>query len=783
MRSSLIIALKKIEKRKIQNLLIGIIVASSALLLSTGIGVMLSMNKPIDKMFAEAKSSHDVFIFNQKYYDSVKIENWWKSQPEVDGVQIYNQLTLGPDIKVNGSKLTNAYNFLSEVPENKGDIDNFKMLQGNETKSPGENEVWVNTGFADMYKVKPGDTLSIGDRNYKISGILVDTQFSSLMMGTQRFWVKQGELQKYQEYKADPGYVLSIRYKNPSSSDALWHRFEKYLNGPLIGSTAKYSDIYNCYTTVLKFTGVFMVFFSIITIITAVCIIRFVISNSIYNDYKNIGIYKALGFSSKDINLIYVLQYSIISFAAAILGILCSKFTIDKMIASNLKTIGMDSISSSYAAPFAITFIMIISVVIITSLLCTHKTDAIKPVEAMKENILTRRIPARSALNSKLFNMFPPSVAVGIRGIMNNKRSAAVVFITILITLFSGLSGVNLLHTTDSIGRNLGYWGFDNSMVEIKANDKNDAFMNKLEQDIKSDSRVKSYSTFNFDMDTSFVNKKGDIEKFITSQVIGDRAASVGFTDMEGRDPQRDDEISVSINTAKANNIHIGDYMVVYIKDKKYDLLVVGIYQSLNNLGRGVRLYEGTVKEADPDYMYSILLDLKDKNGIKSYINDMKDRFGEKISIAERQGEFDDQISMMNSGSLASVMMIIVIMLSICFLNIFNIVLMNINQERKNYGIYKAIGMTSGQIRNSIAMRISLIFVIALVFALPLTLKVTPALMSLIFINVGIARYPVSISIPHMILIAVICFAFSVLSGLSASRIITKIKLRSLIEE
>lgn len=783
MRSSLMIALKKIKRRKIQNLLIGIIIASSALLLSTGIGIMLSMNKPIDTMFADAKSSHDILVFSSKYYEAGKLQSFWKSQNEVDKTQLYKQLTLGPDIKVNGKKISNQYNFLAEVPENKGDIDNFKMIQGNETKYPKENEIWVNSGFANENKIKLGDALSIDSKRYKISGILVDTQFSSLMMGTERFWVKPGELQNYTAYKANPAYALSIRYKNPSSSDTVWHRFDKYLNAPLVGSSIKYSDIYSSYATILKYTGVFMVFFSIIILITTVCIIRFIISNSIYNDYKNIGIYKALGFSSGDINLIYVLQYSIISIISAIIGILLSKFTIDKIITSNLKIIGMNAINMSYTIPFVCTSIAVISVVMITSLLCTRKTSRIKPVEAIKEDISSSNMPRNGILSSKMFNVFPPSAAIAIKGIINKKKSALVIFITMLITIFTGLSGVNLLHTTDSIGRNLGYWGFDNSMVDIKFNSSEDVLIKKIEQDVKEDSRVKSCTTFNFYDNTSYINKNGDIEKFTVSQVLGDDAKKLGFVDMEGRDPEKNDEVSVSVNTARNNNIHAGDYMQVYIKDKKYSLLVVGIYQSLNNLGKGIRLYEGTVKEADPDYVHSILLDLKDKNGINSYIKDMKAKYGGKIDIADRQNEFDDQISMMTSSSAVSVFMIIAIMLSICFLNIFNIVLMNINEERKSLGIYKAIGMTSGQLRNSIVIRILLIFIPAFICALPLTLKATPALMSLIFINVGIAKYPISVSVSHMILIALICFVFSILSAYAASKIVTNIKLRSLIEE
>lgn len=784
MRSSLIIAIEKIKKRKIQNLLIGIIIASSALLLSTSIGIMLSMNKPIDTMFADAKSSHDMAIFSTKNYDADKLRKWWDSQGEVDKTQLYKHLSLGPDIKVNGKKLSNKYFFLCELPENKGDIDNFKMVQGNETKYPGSNEVWVNTGFANLNKIKLGDTLSINGKGYKISGILVDTQCSSIMMGIERFWVKPGELNNYPEYKKNETYELAIRYKNPSSSDTVWHRLEKHLKAPFVGSYIKYDDIYSSYSTMLKYTGVFMVFFSIIIIITTAFIIRFIISNSIYNDYKNIGIYKALGFSSGNINLIYMLQYFIISSVSSAAGVLLSKFTIDKIVISNLKMTGMDAVTMSYAVPFIIAFITAILIVIITSFFSTRKTCAIKPVEAMKEDISSKNLSGKSAFASKLFNMFPPSAAIAIKGIINNKKSVAVIFITILITIFSGLSGVNMLHTMESISENFGYWGFDNSMVGIKQNSKGDEILKKIQMDVKKDSRVKSYTTYNLYENLSFINKNGDIEKLLPSQVLGDNPDALGFMNMEGRSPKKVNEVSVSINTAKNNNIHLGDYMQVYVKDKKYDLLVVGIYQSLNGLGKGIRLYEGTVEEADPDYVSNvILIDLKDKSSINSYIKDMKAKYGDKADITDSKSENNDMLSMVTDSSFITVMIIIAIMLSICFLNIFNIVLMNINEERKKYGIYKAIGMTSGQIRNSIAIRILLIFILAFIFALPLTLKATPALMSLIFINVGIAKYPMSVSVPNMILVALVCFAFSILSGYAASQMVTKIKLRSLIEE
>jgi putative ABC transport system permease protein len=669
------------------------------------------------------------------------------------------------------------------VPNNKADIDNFNIVEGNKTKSPGENQVWVNTGFADTNKIKIGDTLSIDNRDYDISAILVDTQFSSIMGGIERYWVKEGEIKNYSEYKNQQGAALAVRYKSPSSSDKVWSRFQKYLNGAMVGTALQYKNTYANYSTVLKFTGVFMLFFSIIIIITAIFIIKFVISNNIYRDYKNIGIYKALGFSQSSINSIYVMQYLIISVIASIIGIIFSKFVIDRMMFSTLKAIGMSSLKMSYTLPFISAFTLMILLITFTSLLSAGKTNKIKPVEAIREASLSRHSSVSGNISSKIFMKFGVIKAMAFKSIINNKKSAILIFVSILITLYSALSGVNLLNTTSSMGRNFGLWGFDNSMIDLKLNLKDAKFLKVLEDDLKTNSDVSCYSYFNFYQDASIKNKNGDIEKISVAQVLGDNSEKLGFMELQGRDPKKINEVSLSVNTSKNNDMHIGDYMEVYVKNKKYNLLVVGIYQSLNGMGKGIRLYNDTVKDADANYVPDILANLKDEKNIDAFIKNMKSKYGENIDIVRRQGEFDDQMSQMTAGSFISVAVIVAIMLSICVLNIFNITLMNINEEKKSFGIYKAIGMTSGQIRCSIMLRVFLIFIIALIAAVPLALKATPVLMSLIFINVGIAKYPLAVNVPHMIMIALVCFAFSMLSAYISSNIINKIKLRSLIED
>lgn len=98
--------------------------------------------------------------------------------------------------------------------------------------------------------------------------------------------------------------------------------------------------------------------------------------------------------------------------------------------------------------------------------------------------------------------------AIGLKSLINNKKSALLIFVSIFISLYASIASVNLVNTTDSINRNFGYWGFDNSMVDFKSNSFDDKFVENTEKDLKNNPDVKSYSTSYYYSDASFVNKK-----------------------------------------------------------------------------------------------------------------------------------------------------------------------------------------------------------------------------------------------------------------------------------
>jgi len=84
MRSVLLVVWNNLRHRKKQNLLIGLSITLSVLLLTTAIGILVGINKPFDLMFDRLKASHILLEYDIRQHDPTEITAWFKQQPEVE---------------------------------------------------------------------------------------------------------------------------------------------------------------------------------------------------------------------------------------------------------------------------------------------------------------------------------------------------------------------------------------------------------------------------------------------------------------------------------------------------------------------------------------------------------------------------------------------------------------------------------------------------------------------------------------------------------------------------
>lgn len=130
---------------------------------------------------------------------------------------------------------------------------------------------------------------------------------------------------------------------------------------------------------------------SLLIFAVSIFIIRFIIWNNILKEYKSIGIYKALGFTKREILKFYILGYSLTAFIGSTLGALCSIPLLNYIVAKVIKYIGNFNGVNINSTIILIT-IFLFSFIVITNLYFVIKrTNKISPVEALRTGITSSK--------------------------------------------------------------------------------------------------------------------------------------------------------------------------------------------------------------------------------------------------------------------------------------------------------------------------------------------------------------------------------------------------------
>ena len=232
--------------------------------------------------------------------------------------------------------------------------------------------------------------------------------------------------------------------------------------------------------------------------------------------------------------------------------------------------------------------------------------------------------------------------------------------------------------------------------------------------------------------------------------------------------------------TAEKLGAEIGDTITIGIGDENNEYIITALYQSMNNMGEGVRFHQDV--ELDFSYaggFFAYQIDFTD-NPSESVINERAEKIktlfdsDDVMTAGEYIGEMAGVTSTLDSVRVMSLCLVIVIIALVTVL----IERSFITKERGEIAILKAMGFTTGEIvkwhtgRFAIASVISVI--IALIFTVPITsLTVTP-----IFNMMG-ATYGVSYEIKPLevfVIYPLAVLAVTVISAFFTSLYTGKIK-------
>jgi len=563
----------------------------------------------------------------------------------------------------------------------------------------------------DKVAIKVGEVT----KEFTIAVITKDAVFGSGMMGFKRLLICDED---FREFETQENLIYTKIYNvNFDDRDAFFDGWQKQ-NFNLLGSVEK-ETISISYVFDMLIAGV-LIIVSVCLILIAFMVLRFTIVFTIQEDFREIGIMKAIGLRDAGIKGVYLVKYFALAVLGAIAGTILS-FPFGRLLLKQSITnlvvnqVGDNVILRIFCAVF------VVGVVILFSNLSANSLKKFTAIDAIRNGSNGERYQAKGRVRLWKRKSMKPGLFMALNDILSNPKRFAVLTITFCIGTMLILLPLGALHTLTG-EKIVTMFGLPVSDVYLD-NGKADDYVGAKDIDVLQkdlEEMENELSTHGIEAELGaqtgyvipcFTDDPEDIYTYFTEQEVGNMEGE--YTVLEGRVPKAEDEIMLTELTAKELNVAIGDTISFQYTDEVQKFIITGVYQSMMNMGKGFKVSRKA--QLEEGYLSGVVclqaevLNLDSEQAcerIKEVFPDIKVMNSVEF-ISNLNGGIADMLEMM-IGLLTVVVLVINSMITVLMMKAM------MTKERGDIALLKSLGFSEGSIRGWQIQRILLILVIAI---------------------------------------------------------------------
>ncbi|MHB8063015.1 MAG: ABC transporter permease [Ruminiclostridium sp.] len=721
---------KKIKNNKLSFLLIAIIILMTTVLLSTAfIFISCVDNSILD--YYDNPSFPDVYMYNTSNQEVMELENLMHDLKKINNLQSFPAIYSSMNFSRNGGEFFNEdRTLIIAVDDYSSLLWKLTILKGaDREKCPREGEVWISQIFSDKKGVQVGDQVEISTapgKKFLVSGIINDSQNASVANPAKILYINKADtglfsknyigtfaVFKYSEAE-NREYVLNYIHNNFRNNK--YYMEKDYLIANQLSDTG--------------FVTVFLVIAGFLTLISVIIVIIFSLKNSLMKEVKNIGTYKSLGFTKKEIKKIYSKAYLYMGIISTGLGVVISfpiAYVLQKSILKYLDEFGFSTNYIRIGIIIMIIFNVLIQVIISIEL---KKINHISPVEAFQ---VTNSLKKKQ--RSQIFKNTNNPVLLAINDIFKDKWLSLNVCLVLIVYMFTTIFFINVDNMLDASHDNANIWlNLHKTTATINADIRSDSMEQKVKDYLDLNMNVKEYGYGLYLNAGNYI--KYDIAKYGDLSVYAIEAFSsyenLGFDLYEGHYPKNYNEINVSLRMLDFLGLKVGDYMTFLVNGNEEKFLIVGSFGSIKYGGYNVRMLNDALKYYDMDPYYNIIaIQLNDTSNYSDFKKDFEKQFPNTL-VQQDLGNYNELMNDITFLVPKVVSVIVTFMFVLCALNIISIISIIMLDERRNIGIQKAIGFTGTFIKLRLIIRIIVLLFIGILGAILIHSLVSKALLGLI---------------------------------------------------
>lgn len=731
-----------------------IFIAAAAMLVSLAAVLVVNLSGAIDTLMTQAKTPHFMQM-HSGVIDTARLAAFAQQNSNVNGFQVLEFLNVdGARIVIDGNSLAdnvqdNGFCMQSEK------FDYLLDLDGNVINAY-DGEIYVPICYMKDGTAKVGDKAVICGKKFTIAGFLRDSQMNSLLSSSKRFLVSENDYAEIKDFGSKE-YLIEFRIKDLSALGAFETAYTSAgleANGPTI--TYPLFKTLNAISDGLMIAVILLV--SMLVVAIAFMCIRFTLLAKIEDDYREIGVMKAIGLRVSDIKKIYFSKYAAIAAVGCILGFALS-FVFRGMLLENIRLYMGESENSSFALFFGIIGVLLVFFAIIAYVngVLRH-FGKISAAEAIRFG--TSQEKSAGAKNFCLSGnrLFDTNIFLGVKDVLARKRLYATMLAVFVITAFIIIVPQNLYNTISSKGF-ITYMGIGKCDMRIDIQQTHN-ISEKAAKIVKAMNSDKSISQYAVLTTKTFKAKRKDGSEERIKIELGDHSVfPVKYS--EGRAPAAEYEIALSVLNANEMGKKVGDVITLVIDEKEKNLTVCGIYSDITNGGKTAK---AVFMNNSADIMWCVICaELSDKSIAYSKVLEYANKFDfAKVSGIDEYitQTFSSTISSIKNASCAAiaVALIITVLVTLLFMK------MLVAKDRYSITVMKALGFTNADITSQYVSRSVFVLIVGIVFGTLLANTLGEVLAGAVISSFGASSFSFEVNPLSAYLLCPLMMVCSVLS-------------------
>ena len=715
---------RDMRRKKSMNVIVLVFIIMATMFVSSSANNIISVTSALDNYF-EMAGAPDFMFATMNKAGIADIDGVISTATAVDSVRsekiIYASST---ELKWNREdiKLSAGTNVLQS------DRDmalNYFLDDGSILKSVKQGDVYITGHSAQSAGINIGDKVTVTvngiSRELRYAGGIKDAVLGSNQMSLARYIINDDDFEAY--YKQDyvvENYGGEFVYIESGDTDKLSEELKPLSDYTVIGLDGDFMKF--TYIFDMIGTGLLLVI-SLILITIAFVVLRFTITFTINEEYREIGVMKAIGISNVKIRGLYLVKYTALSVIGAVIGLILS-FPFGEM----LKNVWSKTIIISGRNVIIINIlcaVLVVAVIMLFCYGCTGKVKRLSPIDAIRNGQTGERFRKKSLISlskSKLGAV--PFMAVN--DIVSSPKRYGIITLTFVLCLsiMLMLSGTVSTLKSKSLITTFGLADcdvvlFGDSTLGFMADDgrqKADEYLADMEKTLSENGMsANCFSEFIFYLSVMHGENERKVNIYQGINTGMDK-----YSYLSGTAPQRNGEIAITQITANKLEAGIGDNVTIRTMEGSKEYIITALYQTMYNQGEGVRLYT----DENISYVYA---NGKSETQIKFTDNPSDDEIQRRIEkITELYPDIDRAVTCgefvtENVGVAETLDTIkqMVTILSVILTALITVLMERsfIAKEQGEIALMKAVGMRNGSIYAYHTLRFAIVGMVATIVA------------------------------------------------------------------